>query len=455
MKRSLITSMTFVAAILAFLALGAGNASAQTVLEGGEVHTVSGGIIEDGVVVIGTDGRIDAVGEADAVSFPEGADVVDVSGKIVTPGLVETRSSLGLVEIWAAKGTRDVDPGGEDPIRAAFRASDAFNPNSTSIPINRVGGVTSLVANPRGGLVSGQSAWVDLGAPAGGRPVFGQIVGGPVAMHIEYGEAAASATGGSRGGAMEGLRELYDDVEFYRENREGYDANQARKLAASRLDLEALATTLDGTLPVFFRAHRASDIRAVLSLADDMGLDPVIVGGAEAWMVRDLLAERNVPVIVDPTANLPSRFESLGAREDNAALLADAGVTVVLSTFDSHNVRNLRQYAGNAVRAGLPHASALEAVTLSAATAAGRQADYGSLDPGKVANIVVWSGDPFELSTDVEKLYIQGRDVSLDHRQLELFERYRQLERRGPPAPRTPEDDVGAGDRAPEEAPRK
>jgi imidazolonepropionase-like amidohydrolase len=436
MNRAIPHSMSFVAALIAVLLACIPGASAQTVLEGGEVHPVSGSIIEEGVVVIGADGRIVAVGESGTVAVPEGADVVDVSGKVVTPGLIEAHSSLGLVEIWAADGTRDVDPGGEDPIRAAFRASDAFNPNSTSIPINRAGGVTSLVATPRGGLVSGQSAWIDLGAPGDDALAFGRVVDGPVAMHIRYGEVAANATGGSRGGAMEALRELYDDVEFYQQNRDDYDANRARKLAASRLDMQALSGTFEEAMPVFFRAHRASDIRAVLSLSNELGLDPVIVGGDEAWMVRDLLADNDVPVIVDPMANLPSRFESLGARQDNAALLADAGVDVVLSTFDSHNVRNLRQYAGNAVRAGLSHAKALEAVTLSAARAAGRDADYGSITPGKVANLVVWSGDPFEFSTDVDALYIHGRETSLDHRQRELFERYRTLDRRAAPAPR-------------------
>jgi imidazolonepropionase-like amidohydrolase len=424
--------------------IGVSSVSAQTVLEGGEVHTVSDGIIEDGVVVIGENGRIVAVGD-DSLTIPEGANVVDVSGKVVTPGFIETRTSLGLVEIWAADGTRDVDPGGEDPVRAAFRAADAFNPNSAAIPINRVGGITSIVATPRGGLVSGQSAWVDLAAANDETPAFGQLVGEAVAMNIRYGEPAANATGGSRGGAMESLRELYDDVQFYQQNRDNYDANRARKLAASRLDMEALTRTLGGELPVFFRAHRASDIQTVVEFSEQLGLSPVILGGAEAWLVRDMLAEKNVPVIVDPLMNLPERFESLGAREDNAALLADAGVTVVLSTFDSHNVRNLRQHAGNAVRAGLPHAKALEAVTLSAATAAGRDADYGSLEAGKVGNVVVWSGDPFELSSDVEKLFIQGRDVSLDHRQLELFERYRELERRGEPAPREVESEETAG----------
>lgn len=184
-----------------------------------------------------------------------------------------------------------------------------------------------------------------------------------------------------------------------------------------------------------FRVNRASDIRVVLKFADEIGLRPIIVGGAEAWRVADELAARKVPVVVQPTLNLPERFEKLGARADNAALLRKAGVPVILSTFSTHNVRKLRQAAGNAVRAGMSHADALEAVTAAPARALGRD-DIGTIEAGKAADLVVWSGDPFELSTRVERLYINGEPASLDNRQQKLFERYQQLPRRDMPAGR-------------------
>jgi imidazolonepropionase-like amidohydrolase len=402
-------------------------------LEGATVHTVSGEVVEEGVVVIGEDGTIVSVGDA-STAIPKGATVVDVSGKVITPGLVESHTNLGVVEVSLVGSTVDRDGGGQDPIRAAFQVSDGFNPNSVLIPVARAGGVTSAVVVPGGGLVSGQAAWARLGVDAASK-AQAWVDGGPAAMVINHGEGGAWAAGGSRGAAMEALRELYDDVSFYRDNKQNYDQNRARKLAASRLDLASLEGTLEGRMPVMFRVNRASDIRAVLKLADEVGVRPIIVGGAEAWQVAGALAERDVAVMVDPMANLPARFDRLGARADNAALLAKAGVPVIVSTFSTHNVRNLRQAAGNAVRAGMTHSQALEAVTAAPARALGR-GDLGTIEPGKAADIVVWSGDPFEISTRVDSLYVAGKTVSLDNRQQQLFERYQKLPRRADPAPK-------------------
>ena len=396
------------------------------VLEGGTVYTSTGKKIENGVVVLGTDGKIVSVG----TSAPTGPayKVVDCTGKVVTAGFVDFATQLGVVEVSQEGATRDGDPGG-DNVRAAFRVADAFNPNSAVIPIQRTGGVTSAVVQPSGGFVRGQSAWIDLAAPG----AFGRVVRAPIAQNIGLGHGGAAATGGSRGGAVLKLRELYDDVAFYAKNKKKYDVGQSRDLSASRLDLEALSATIGGGIPVVFHVNRASDIRNALTLSKELGLRPIIQGGAEAWMVADALAAGKVPVVLDAMANLPVTFSALGTREDNAAILSRAGVPVLLSVFDTHNARNVRQMAGNAVRGGMEWDRALEAVTVNPARAAG-MADYGTLEPGKVANVVVWSGDPFELSTRVEGMYIGSVEVSLRNRQTALFERYRKLPRRGPPA---------------------
>ncbi|MFP4600659.1 MAG: amidohydrolase family protein [Persicimonas sp.] len=418
---------------LAIFALAA-TAHAQTAFTGAEVHTVSGEVIEDGVVVVGEDGLIAQVGPADT-EVPAGADVVGAAGKVITPGFVDAQTRLGVVELWSEQRTRDYDAGGEDPVRAAFRVADGFNPNSTAIPVTRSGGVTSALVVPGGGLVSGQAAWASLGPVSGSKAgVKAHIETEAAAVVINHGESGARAAGGSRGSAMESLRELYDDVRFYGDNLDDYNKNRSRKLAASRLDLLVLSRTADGRLPVMFRVNRSSDISAVLRLADEVGVRPIIVGGAEAWQVADKLAERQVPVIVDPLSNLPTRFATLGARADNAAILASAGVPVILSTFGTHNVRKLRQVAGNAVRAGMGYDAALEAVTRSPARALGRD-DIGTIEVGKRADLVVWSGDPFELSTKVDAFYVGGQSVELDNRQKQLFERYRQLPRREAAAP--------------------
>ena len=177
-----------------------------------------------------------------------------------------------------------------------------------------------------------------------------------------------------------------------------------------------------------FHVDRAADILSALALARDLKLRPVIAGGAEAWKVARELAAARVPVLVYPLAQ-PSSFDSIGAREDNAARLFAAGVLVGISTGATHDARKLRQVAGNAVRAGLPHEAALAAITRVPAEALGLGARYGTLAVGKTANLVAWSGDPLELSTRALEVVIHGRKVSLKSRQTALFEKYRTLVR--------------------------
>ena len=400
------------------------------VLEGGTVHTASGAVLDPGVVVLDPKtGRITSVG----TTAPPGGTRVDCRGKQVTPGLIAIDTQLGLLEIGAVAGTRDADAGGKDPIRAAFRASDGFNPSSVAIPVTRPGGITSALIVPSGGLISGQSAWIDL--RGAGRGSHARLVRDTVALHVLLGEQGAEQVGAARGAAALRLRELFDDVALYRKSGRQYTQRALRDLSASRLDLEALKLAQDASRPTFWRADRASDILMALRLSKAFGLTPIITHAAEAWRVIDALKEANATVVLDPLSNLPTSFSSLGARADTAALLHEAGVPVVItaSYFNTHNARNLRYVAGNAVRAGLPRDAALRAVTLAAAAAVGMDKDYGSLDPGKVANVAVWSGDPFEFATEVEQLYVQGQRVSLDNRQEQLYERYRQLPRRAPP----------------------
>ena len=214
----------------------------------------------------------------------------------------------------------------------------------------------------------------------------------------------------------------------YDEGRAAFERGATRDFATSRLDLEALVPVVEGRLPLAIEAHRAADIRAVLRLADEFGLRLILLGGTEAWQVADELARRRVPVVLKVLQNLPATFEQLGARYDNAALLRRAGVTVALTTNDTHNARNLRQEAGNAVTYGLPWEEALRAITRAPADIWGVGDRYGSLAPGKVANVVVWSGDPLELLTRAELVLIRGQIVPLRSRQTELRDRYRTLD---------------------------
>ncbi len=197
-------------------------------------------------------------------------------------------------------------------------------------------------------------------------------------------------------------------------------------LSAAAADLAALLPVLRGDQPLIAVANRRSDIATALRLAREYKLKLILAGAAEGWQIADEIARASVPVLVQPLDNIPS-YDALGIRYENAAFLARAGVKVALLETDTHNSRNLRQQAGNAVSYGMTWEQALRAVTLSPAEIFGVADRYGSLEPGKVANVVVWSGDPFEFTTGVEHVFIRGREIPLKSRQTELFERYKKL----------------------------
>lgn len=418
--RFIIASFLPLLAGLLLLPLGA---TAQSIaIVGGTVHPVSEPPIDDGVVLM-TGTTIDAVGPRSDVSIPSDARRIDATGMVVTPGFIDASTATGLVEVSSVDDTRDNALRG-DPMRAAFRVTDGINPNSSVIPITRLGGVTTVASTPSGGVIAGQSAVLDL---VDG-PLEAMLIRDGAGLYATFSPDGADAAGGSRGGVSLRLREAFEDARFYRAQRNAYQRGAARPVSVSRLDLEALLPVLDGEQPLVVRAARASDISAVLRMASTNELDVVIEGGNEAWMRRDALARAGVPVIVKPLTNLPTEFDRLGSRFDNAALLHASGVPIVLSTMDTHNARNLRFEAGNAVRFGLPHEAALEAVTHHPAQTLGIADSHGTLTPGKTANVVVWTGDPFEFSSFPEHVFIHGREIAPDSRQQRLLERYRTLD---------------------------
>jgi imidazolonepropionase-like amidohydrolase len=387
---------------------------------GATVHTGTGEIIEDGTVVI-ANGKVQQIGKG--IAAPAGAEVIAARGLVVTPGLIDPLTQIGLVEISLEKSARDDHQAGDDAIRAGFRASDGYNPASAVIPVVRAEGLTSAGVIPTGGLISGQSLWADLeGATA--EESIAQV---PLALHVHL--TAGAVGDGGHATAILRVREAFDDARTFQRTRAAWERNQSRPFAPSRLDLEALAGALGGKLPVVFHVDRAADILAALAVAKEHGLRPVIAGGAEAWKVAKAVAAAKAPVIILPLNADPESFDTIAARPESAALLHAAGVLVAISTGETHHARKLRQVAGNAVRAGLPYQAALAAITRAPAEALGMGARYGTLAAGKVANLVVWSGDPLELSTRARDVMIRGRRVLLRSRQTELLDRYRRFSR--------------------------
>lgn len=385
--------------------------AATTAIENVRVETGGGEVLERATILF-ADGRITALGAG--VIAPSDARRIDATGKTVTPGFIEAISQLGVTEVDLEESTNDYVVEGE-ALTPGFRVADGFNPLSVRIPINREEGITSVVVSPRGGLLYGLAYWVDMLGTLSSRPDPTR----PVAMFGGVGTRAASAAGGARGNAWMMLRQALDDARHHRR------AGPQRELSLSTLHLEALYPVMDGKQLLVLEAQRASDILAALELARSEKLLLAISGAAEAWMVASTLAASKTAVIITPTQQLPRSFETLGARDDSPALLERAGVTVILSTDDGdQNVRRLRQQAGQAVAYGMSRAGALRAVTLSPAELFGQAKELGSIAVGKRADLVIWSGDPFELSTVAERLWIKGVEMSLDNRQRRLAERY-------------------------------
>ena len=398
------------------------QSSKQTIaITGATVHTSPTSSLKNATIVI-RDGKIASVGVGAKV--PANAKVIDGRGKVVTAGFIDSSTSVGLVEVSQVSEANDgyFVSSADDKVHAAFRVVDGYNDNSVAIPVARLGGVTSVVAAPRGSLISGQSALMRLTTARSADTV----VRAPLAMVATLG---GRSLGGrpSRGVVIERLRELLDDAREYRKVKGRYQRNQTRRFAAERLDLEALQPVVTGTMPLLVRAHRSSDLLAAARLATELRIKVIIEGGTEAWLVAKELAKAKIPVLLDPVANLPSDFDRIRVRSDAAAVLNEAGVTVAISTLGSASgVRRLRQLAGNAVANGLPWAKALDAVTTAPARIFGLKG-LGEIKRGVVADLVLWSSDPFELATRVEAIVIAGELMPLASRQTLLRDRYRRL----------------------------
>jgi imidazolonepropionase-like amidohydrolase len=343
----------------------------------------------------------------------------------VTPGLINSATQLGLTEIGAVPQTVESSARGRDNIAAAFRVWEGFNPASMLLAPTRNEGITSVLIVPSGGLVAGQAAVVDL--HEGTLPEM--VRRAPVAMVAQLASSEAGGTE-ARGELIMRMRELLDEARAYgTRTARGGQRPDPTAFEISRTDLAALQLVLAGTLPLIINADMASDIASALRLAEDYDLRIMIGGGAEAWKVADRLAAARVPVLTGALNNIPGSFATLGARQENAAILRRAGVEVLLvgAGGEAFNVRNIRQEAGNAVAYGMTWDDALRSVTLAPAQAFGVAGEVGTIETGRDANIVVWSGDPFEFSTRAEYVFIRGRDVKEPSRQDMLIERYKTL----------------------------
>jgi imidazolonepropionase-like amidohydrolase len=382
------------------------------VIRGATVHTASakGTLKNTDVVVRG--GLIVAIG-SDA---GPGATVIDAKGKELTPGLFGGLTDIGLEEIAAEAQTVDStlnlkSPEWDQQWRPELDVTLAYNPRSFVVPITRIEGVTwtVLVPSAADSIIGGQGSAVVLD----GR--YDAALAGSRSLFVQMGATGARVAGGTRAAEYMLLEQAIHEA-----RAPGPIGQGALLHAAGR---EALTRYLTGGR-VVFQVDRAADILGVVTFAERNGMKPVILGGAEAWLVAKELAKANVPVILNPLDDLPLDFDRLASTLENAARLQRAGVRIAFSSGDTPQARLVRQLAGNAVAHGLPWESALAAITSTPADIFGLGATHGRIAVGRSADLVLWSGDPLEVTTLADQVWIGGRPVEMKSRQTELRDRY-------------------------------
>ena len=386
------------------------------------IHTLgSAGTLEHGDLLIDAEGKIVSVGPTSSSQPPSGTEVIEANGRPVTPGLFGGLGRLGVEEI------------GEEPtvddyalklgsMRPEFDVSAAFNPDSVVLGVSRLGGVTfAMVApsaegsgkGPGGTIIAGQGSIASLD---------GELSPSARALFVDIGGDASALSGSTRAAQFMLLQQAFTE------------ARSPGTLLAGDMRLltpggrKALQTYIEGRAPIVFDADRASDIRQVIAFARREKLRVAIKGGAEAWRVATDLAAAKIPVILNPLDDLPSTFDAVGATLENAAILNRQGVKIAFSFDDPepHNIRKLRQAAGIAVAHGLPWEAALAAVTRNPAEIFGVESTNGSIEPGRPADLVLWSGDPLEVTTLPDLVFIHGKAQAMRSRQTELRDRYLQ-----------------------------
>ena len=427
------TRRSTLAVILACIGIAGSPARAETVaIVGATVHTAAGAPIADGTIVM-RDGRIVAVGRD--VEVPADARRIDGRGRVATPALFNSATQLGLTEVSSISATNDAGVS-EGSLGAAFDVQYAVNANSLAIrqaESDGLGRAVTLPTSSAGAPFAGSGALLRFGR--------GPLVERPrLAMVAEVGGQSSARAGGSRSAQWQLIRAALDEA---RALKSGAKQKAPRDSAFRYDDLVALKAVVDRSLPLVIDADRESDVRQAIALAKDTGIRVILKGGLEAWRAAPELTAARIPVVLDPSINLPLYFDETGVRADNAALLQKAGVMVAFtldySIYTTYNAGfALRQAAGLAVANGMSHDEALAAVTRNPAEIWGVADRAGSIAPGLDADVVLWDGDPFEPLSNVVAVFLGGHEIGSDTRQHALRDRYRPGSAGLPPAYRNP-----------------
>jgi imidazolonepropionase-like amidohydrolase len=407
------------------------QAGGTIVLRGGKLLTVSHGVIENGVLVM-QNGRITAVGPV-STAIPAGAKVIDVTGMTIYPGLIDAETHLGLTEVSADRMTDDMlEP--SDEIMPHMHVYDAFHGETALIPVARINGITNAIVAPAiGDTLPGQDSFIQLA----GRSAEEMLLVRDIALPLNFTgrqrrnqsfETAKFPQ--TRMGMATQLRQAFIDAQDYEaklaawEKKKAADPDKAGAPPKRDLKLEALLPYLHGQKPMVLAAEEPNDVQTVLDMAKEYHLKVILSHLAHSSEVLDKVAASGFPVIVGPIYEQPKEWERYDAVYRLPAEMAKRGIKIAFATYDAHRVRDLPYAAGYAVAFGLPSAEALKALTLNPAQMFGVDKDLGSLDTGKMANVVVANGDPLDVKTDVKHVFIAGQEIPLVSKQTELRDQY-------------------------------
>jgi imidazolonepropionase-like amidohydrolase len=418
----------------------AGAQDKPVVLRGGKVLTVTHGAINNGAIVM-EGGKITAVGDAGTIHVPAGARVVDVTGMTIYPGLIDSETQLGLTEISAEQTTNDLVEL-SDEIMPHMHTAEAFHAESALIPVARMNGITNAVIAPENAdTLPGQDSFIQLA----GANATEMLLIRDNAMPLNFTGDQRRNKGGfekrkfpsTRMGLAAQLRQAFLDAQDYKLKWTDYERRKAdaalnkdkdkkpEPLAPKRdLKSEALLPYLDGKKMIVLAAENPSDLETAVSLANEFKLKFVLNHISHSQPVLDYVAGLKVPVIVGPIYEAPKEDERYDTVYSLPAQLYKRGVKIVFASYSAHNVRNLPDQAGFATAFGLPYDEALKAITINAAEIWGVADQLGSLDVGKIANVVVANGDPLDVKTDVKQVFIAGREVPMSDRQVRLRDEY-------------------------------
>ncbi len=382
--------------------------------------------IENGTVIV-NNGRVTAAGTG--ISVQPGAKIIDATSKWVTTGIVAGFSRLGLVGVDAVDETND-SGGGSSVFSASIDVAPAINPRVPAIAVSRAAGITRAIVAPDGrtNMFAGQGAVIDTATDPD------PITRPRAFQFVEFGEAGAGRSGGSRVAAHAFFRNALDEARDYARNPNGYDGRSKDSILMRR-DVAALVPVIEGKIALYIHVESGPDILQMIQLKRDYpALRIVLVGVSEGWTVAPQLVAAGVPVIASALNDLPGTFESLAATQSNIGRMKAAGVDLAIGMIDDDDARQAQhsmQYAGNLVAlarvpgaSGLTWAEAFAAITSKPAEIAGLSAEIGSLRPGRRADVVIWSGDPLELASNVEHVWIDGVEQDLTTRQTRLRDRY-------------------------------